>query len=166
MMTPERWRQIKAVFEEAVQRTPAERQHLLDRVCAGDHRLRVEVDEMLAADDRAASFIETPLTEVYPELSGEPIPVSRIGSRLGDYVILSRFGAGGMGEVSLAEDSRLGRKVALKVLTPAFVTNAASPARFLREARLASALDHPNICTIYEAGAADGASRSAADRRS
>jgi serine/threonine-protein kinase len=157
-MKPERWQQIKAVFEEAVQLAPAERQRLLDRVCAGDHPLQVEVDAMLAADDRAASFIERPIAEVEPELFGEPTSVSRIGSRLGDYVILSRLGAGGMGEVYLAEDSRLGRKVALKVLTPASVTNAASSRRFLREARLASALDHPNICTIYEAGAADGRS--------
>lgn len=66
---------------------------------------------------------------------------------------MSRLGAGGMGEFIWR---RLGRKVALKVLTPTFVMNAASHARFLREARLASALDHPNICTIYEADAADG----------
>jgi eukaryotic-like serine/threonine-protein kinase len=79
-------------------------------------------------------------------------------AQIGPYRILSRLGAGGMGEVYLAEDNRLGRKVALKVLAPPFINNAVCHARFLREAQLASALDHPNICTIYEVGAADGVS--------
>ena len=156
-MTPERWQRIKAVFEEALQRAPAERQHLLKSRCAGDHSLRAEVDAMLAADDRAASFIEAPAAEVAPELFAAPTPTLQIGSKLGDYAILSVLGAGGMGQVYLAEDRRLGRKVALKVLTPTFGAPAGHT-RFLREARLASALDHPNICTIYEVGAADGVS--------
>jgi eukaryotic-like serine/threonine-protein kinase len=153
-MNPERWQRIKEIFAEAVQRAPAERPRLLDRMCAGDHSVRVEVDAMLAADDRASNFIEAPAAEVVPALLDDPTPVSHIGSQLGDYAILSRLGAGGMGEVYLAEDRRLRRKVALKVLMP----TAASHARLLREARLASALDHPNICTIYEVGAADGVS--------
>jgi serine/threonine-protein kinase len=105
----------------------------------------MDVDNMLAADDRAVSFIEAPMAEVAPELFGEPTRVSRIGSQFGDYWILSRLGGGGWGGVPGGgpQARAEGRGQATR---RELVSNAASHERFLREARLASAMDHPNIC--------------------
>jgi eukaryotic-like serine/threonine-protein kinase len=155
-MTPERWRVVKQVFGSAVQQDAANRTPYLDRACAGDPLLRADVEAMLASDECAGTFIETPPVDLVPELVAGTRAITPRPTQIGPYRILSLLGAGGMGEVYLAEDTRLGRKVALKVLTPALGINGAARRRFVREARLASALDHPNICTIYEVGAADG----------
>jgi serine/threonine-protein kinase len=155
-MTPERWQIVKRVFECVVQQQPGERTAYLDRSCAGDPLLRADVEAMLASDKCAGTFIETLSVDLVPELVAGTRAITPRPTQIGAYRVLSLVGTGGMGEVYLAEDSRLGRKVALKVLTPEFGTNGASQRRFVREAQLASALDHPNICTIYEVGAADG----------
>jgi eukaryotic-like serine/threonine-protein kinase len=155
-MTPERWRVVKHVFGSAVQQDAANRTPYLDRACAGDPLLRADVEAMLASDECAGTFIETPPVDLVPELVAGTRAITPRPTQIGPYRIVSLLGAGGMGEVYLAEDTRLGRKVALKVLTPALGINGTARRRFVREARLASALDHPNICTIYEVGAADG----------
>ena len=157
-MNPERWPIVKDVFAAALEQEPGQRAAFLDRACAGDPSLRAEVEAMLASDERAASFIEAPVFEVAPELLADDRSDAPLGQTIGRYKTLSRLGAGGMGDVYLAEDATLGRKVALKVLAPHLVADSRSIERFKREARLASALDHPNICTIYEVGAADGTS--------
>lgn len=153
-MTPERWQVVKDVFQAALRRDERQRPAYLDHACAGDPSLRADVDAMLASDERAGSFLEEPVIDRAPELVAEEVHTSRVGSTIGHYRVLSPLGAGGMGEVYRAEDSRLGRQVALKVLLPGLVSNIASRARFFREARLAASLDHPNICTIYEVGEA------------
>jgi eukaryotic-like serine/threonine-protein kinase len=155
-MNPERWEVVKEVFEAALELDPEQHAPYLDRACAGDAEVRREVEAMLIADGQAGPFIDTPVFATAQDLladdeSGSPLPAA-----IGRYTILSRLGAGGMGEVYLAEEATLGRRVALKVLAPYAIAQSGAMERFMREARLASALDHPNICTIYEAGVADG----------
>ena len=155
-MTPERAREITDLLQSALERSAAERASFLDAACAGDPALRAEVEVLLASEGRASQFLEgTALTDaaaaLFAPIDDEPVHPEP-GARIGHYVIERRLGSGGMGEVFLAEDVRLGRKVALKLLDSALVDDSVARARFLREARLASALEHPYICTVYEVG--------------
>ena len=149
-MDPERWQRIKEVLHSALERPPQERASFLTDACAGDSALRLEVDTLIASHERAAGFIESPAFELMAESLDET--QSMVGSELGPYRVTGRLGAGGMGEVYLAEDTRLGRKVALKVLLAHFTRDQERVRRFQQEARAASALNHPNIVTIYEIG--------------
>ena len=155
-MTPERWRQVEEVLQAALEREPAERAALLDRECAGDPSLRGEVESLLASAQPAENFLKATVLADAAPLLDESESGSLIGRSVGHYSIEKQIGSGGMGEVYLAEDARLGRKVALKLLAPALVGDSEPRTRFLREARLASALDHPNICAVHEVGEADG----------
>jgi serine/threonine-protein kinase len=155
-MTPERWHVVKRVFESALDRSSNERTAYLDAVCAGDHSLRAEVDALLVSDGHAGRFIEEPVSQIAPDLLVQSPAAATAGSRIGRYRIVSALGSGGMGEVFLAEDETLGRRVALKVLASQRMEDGESEARFVREAHLASTLDHPNICTVYEAGIDNG----------
>lgn len=149
-MTPERWQQIKGLLQSALERDPNERSNFLDEACIGDPLLRSEVEALIDSHDRAESFIESPAFEVMAQSLSQNDSV--VGSTLGHYQILSRLGGGGMGEIYLAEDVRLGRKVALKALPAHFTKDRERVRRFQQEARAASALNHPNIITIYEIG--------------
>jgi serine/threonine-protein kinase len=157
-MTPERWRVVKDVFDGAVQQHGFARSTYLARVCGDDSALRAELDAMLASDESADGFLQDVLSGLKSEGGPHGDGACSVGSRLAHYRILSELGSGGMGRVYSAEDTRLGRKVALKVLAPEWLDSPGAHARFEREARLASALDHPNICTIYDVGHADGVS--------
>ncbi|MBI4469620.1 MAG: serine/threonine-protein kinase [Acidobacteria bacterium] len=157
-MTPERWQEIKKVFQSALGHRPDQRSALLDRACANDEEMRGKVEAMLQAHQEAGSFIEAPAAEVAAELMAEEQPGSKIGKHIGPYRILSRLGAGGMGEVYLAKDSRLGRQVALKLLPDYFTTDGSRVKCFQQEARAASAISHPNIATLYDIGDVDGVS--------
>src|SRR5437867_1505631 len=154
-MTPERWQRIENLLQSALERKPAERAAFLDQGCLGDEDLRREVESLLASSDQADEFLKSPAFEDAAQLVGDTKNNSMLGRRLGFYQILSQLGAGGMGEVYLAEDRRLGRKVALKVLPAFFTRNEERVQRFKQEARAASALNHPNVATIYEIGETD-----------
>ncbi len=155
-MTPERWRQVEEVLQAALERRPEARAALLDRACAGDPGLRAEVESLLASARPAEEFLASNAFEDSAGLLGDAETASLVGRHVGPYAIEKQIGSGGMGEVYLAEDARLGRKVALKLLSPGLVGDSEPRARFLREARLASALDHPNVCTVHEVGEAGG----------
>jgi eukaryotic-like serine/threonine-protein kinase len=151
-MRAERWQQINDLFQSAAERTPAERPAFLDEACHGDKTLRREVVSLIAAYERAENFIETPAFEVAPELLTNDKTGALIGESIGHYRIESLIGVGGMGEVYLARDELLGRKVALKLLPQRLTTDETQLSRFKSEARTASALNHPNILTVYEIG--------------
>ena len=155
-MTPERWQQIDQLFHSALERAPQERALFITEACAGDEALKREVESLLKSHERAESFIEHPPSDVAAELLAGGRVKLAIGQQIGHYAIMALLGVGGMGEVYLAQDMKLGRKVALKLLPAQFTTEAERVRRFEREARAASSLNHPNILTIYEIGETDG----------
>jgi TolB-like protein/Flp pilus assembly protein TadD len=150
-MVTQRWREIENLYHSACERTPDERRAYLQGACGGDETLRREVESLIANDGLAASFLEsTTGDQKVPEVdeaarvpSGEPI---------GPYVVEGFLRAGGMGEVYQARDTRLNRTVAVKFLPQAAAADPAALERFQREARAASALNHPRICTIHDLG--------------
>jgi serine/threonine protein kinase/Tfp pilus assembly protein PilF len=152
-MKAERWKRVNDLFQSAVERAPGERAAFLDEVCQGDEGLRREVESLLTAYERAENFIEVPAFEVAPELVTNDRAGALVGKVIGHYRIESLIGVGGMGEVYLARDERLGRKAALKLLPNSLTTDETQLSRFKNEARSASALNHPNILTVYEIGA-------------
>jgi Tol biopolymer transport system component len=154
-MKPERFQQVETIFQAALERDPESRAVFLDGACLNDDELRSEVESLLAAHDEAGSFIHAPAVEVAAELMAQEQTDSLPNQSLGQYKIISRIGAGGMGEVYLAQDTRLGRKVALKLLPDFFTNDKDRLTRFHREARAASSLNHPNIITIHEIGQVD-----------
>ena len=151
-MTPERWQQINDLFHSAVERAPEDRAAFLEEACHGDESLRREVEAFIALDERAENFIESPAFEVAPELLTNDTAGALVGESIGHYRIESLIGVGGMGEVYLARDDLLGRKVALKFLPQSLTADEAQLSRLEDEARTASALNHPNILTVHEIG--------------
>src|SRR5262245_31275489 len=151
-MTSERWQQVNDLFQLAADRAPEERTTFLQTACQGDEGLRREVESLIASYERAENFIESPAFEVVPELLTHERTSAIIGESIAHYQIESLIGVGGMGEVYLARDERLGRKVALKFLPERLTANNTQLSRFKSEARAASALNHPNILTVYEIG--------------
>src|SRR6266850_1321360 len=151
-MTPERWHRIKELFESALERPPEERYAFLDHACAGDEFLRKEVESLITAHEQTGSFIDSPAYELGAELLTEDQAETLVGQGIAHYEILSLLGSGGMGEVYLAQDTRLGRKIALKLLATHFTTDKDRLRRFEQEAHSASTLSHPNVCMIHEVG--------------
>ena len=150
-MNPERWQQLKQIFQSALERDPAERSAFLNQACGGDVALRDEVESLITSHNEAGDSIEIMAAEAATKvLSAEQGSIE--GKQIGHYHVLSRIGRGGMGEVFLSQDTRLGRKVALKLLRSDLTGNEDRLRRFQQEARAASALNHPNILTIYEIG--------------
>ena len=157
-MTPEQLNRIEQIYHAALERAGHDRTLFLNEACAGDDQLRHEVVSLIAANNRAADFLKIPVLEAETKmlaLEQPPSPSqSPVGRQIGQYQVLSQLGAGGMGEVFLARDLRLDRKVAIKMLPAEFTQDPSRLRRFEREARAASALNHPNIITIYEIGEA------------
>src|SRR5436853_5347939 len=149
-MTPERVEQIDSLFQEAVHCPLPERASLLDAACAIDKDLRKEVDSLLSFREKADTFLEVPILEATAELICEGLLGSIRGQVIGAYKIEEQLGFGGMGEVYLAEDLKLDRKVAIKFLPSYLEANDLAKRRLLREAKAAAKLDHPNICAVYE----------------
>jgi serine/threonine protein kinase len=156
-MSPERWSQVKQVFYAALERQAADRAVYLDGACRGDDEMRREVDSLLDAHGQPSGLIDKPAFEVAADLEATREFAAAIGRALGPYKILEQIGRGGMGEVYLAQDIRLGRRVALKLLPSRFTSDEARLRRFKQEARAASSLNHPNIITIHEVGQVDDA---------
>src|SRR6059058_1065632 len=151
-MTPERWQQLKQIFQSALERNPAERSAFLSEACADDPALRSQVESLIASHDQAGDSIEAMAAEAATEMLADDKAVSIVGKQIGHYQVGSRIGRGGMGEVFLAHDTSLGRKVALKLLRSDFTRIEERLRRLQQEARAASALNHPNILTIHEIG--------------
>jgi hypothetical protein len=157
-VTPERWRAVKAAFEGALECALGERAAYLDRACAGDAALRAEVASLLAAHDDASGFLGTPAAVLGPA-PPEALPgLLSAGQAVGPYTVLARLGAGGMGEVYVADDARHSRRVALKVVRTEFAAaaGAAGRARFLREVATLARLRHPHVLPLFDSGEADG----------
>jgi serine/threonine protein kinase/Flp pilus assembly protein TadD len=154
-MTPERYQQVCELYHRALELASDERTAFLDGTCGSDEDLRREAESMLVAHEQADTYFAVPALNVAAGLlAGQTIP-SLEGQSLNHYQVLSFLGVGGMGEVYLAEDTRLGRKVAIKLLPAEFTRDADRVRRFEQEARAASALNHPNIITIHEIGQVD-----------
>lgn len=155
-MTPERWQQIDQVFQTVVELNSEERIIFLDKTCGGDEELRREVESLLSSDEQELSLIESPAFEVAAPLLVSDRPELEIGRQFGSYKILALIARGGMGEVYLARDERLERKIALKLLPAEFAADENWLRRFKQEAKVVSALNHPNIVTIHEVGEIEG----------
>src|SRR2546429_589690 len=154
-MRPDRWQQIKELFNDALQREPAQREAFLVAACAGDSDLRAEVENLL--NSYQTDFMAQPAVGEVADLIAGARGQLVSGQRVNQYEIIEPIGAGGMGVVYLAQDTKLKRKVALKLLPHELTDNLDRLQRFEREAHAASALNHPNILTIHEIGASNGA---------
>ena len=150
-MTPDRWRRVEELFEAARPRQAADRAAFLDNACGGEPEVRAEVESLLAALTSGDSFLRSGLSR-----RGEGEDGLAIGTTFGPYSVLAKLGEGGMGEVYLAHDGKLGRDVALKVLPPSLTSDPERRARFAREARTLAAFSHPHVGTIYGLEEVDG----------
>jgi serine/threonine protein kinase len=155
-VTPERWKQVTDLFHATLECDPGDRAAFLDSATAGDPELRREVESLLAAHTSSPDFLEAPAWGVAAELILDD-EHSLSGRTIGPYRVLEQIGRGGMGLVYAAEDTRLGRQVALKALAPDYAADHARRERLRREARAAAALTHPSIATIYALEEIDGA---------
>ena len=151
------WARVNAVFAEAMDLDAAGREQVLARADAAEPEVAAEVRAMLRAHDRPGAFLEAPAWAAAPELLSESAAENSLaGRRIGPYQVQDEVGRGGMGVVYAAEDVRLGRVVALKMLPPAYSRDAVARERLSREARAAAALSHPNIATVYALEDIDG----------
>jgi hypothetical protein len=145
-VTTQQWQLVKELFEAALERDDEDAAAFLAQACPGDLEVRAEVESLLAAHARDSGFMNQPAGNLLIDRN----PVLLTAQHLGNYEVISTLGKGGMGQVYLALDTRLGRKVALKLLPFSNTSDPNHVQRLEQEARTASALNHPNIVTIHE----------------
>ena len=145
MEPDQRHRPISDIYHAALEKPLAERDAFLTEACAGDEVLRQEVESLLQYESQSADFLESPASAMAGPLAGALAGHTMVNRQLGPYTIVAPLGAGGMGEVYRARDSKLGRDVAIKILPPHFTDDPERRARFAREARVLATLNHPNI---------------------
>ena len=154
---PDRWKQIEALFHESLELGPEARAGFLEERCGTDAGLKKEVQMLLESADEPMDFLQQPVVNAAHDLvASSVVELISPGTQIDHYQISRLVGSGGMGQVYLAEDTRLKRKVAIKMLSASRIHDEGGLRRFEREARAASALNHPNILTIYDFGQADG----------
>src|SRR6185503_6626968 len=151
----DRWATAKRIHQAALERHASQRAVFLDEACAGDEALRREVESLLAYEEDAERFMESPALEVTARNISQDRDARLVGRTLSHYQVQSLLGAGGMGEVYLARDPRLDRALALKILPLDLAFDADRLQRFTRDVKAASALNHPNVATIYDIGDSD-----------
>lgn len=156
MIDIDRYRKIDQIFQAALELESHERAPYIREACRGDAALLKEVEDLLASDGQQWELIGSPAFEMVAPLLAKDEPELEPGDSIGHYEVVSLLGVGGMGQVYLAQDAKLGRKVALKLLPPTYTRNESRLRRFQQEARAASALNHPNILTIHELGEVNG----------
>jgi eukaryotic-like serine/threonine-protein kinase len=152
-MDKEKWQEISRIFSSALEKSPVDRENFLLEVCGDDEILRQEIENLLNAHESKDSFIDSPKVGLAPKENQPKLSKDEI---IGSFQIIKMLGAGGMGEVYLANDLRLHRQVAIKVLPRNLMIDENARKRFEREAQSAAALEHPHICTIHEIGEYDG----------
>jgi TolB-like protein/tRNA A-37 threonylcarbamoyl transferase component Bud32/Tfp pilus assembly protein PilF len=148
-MEAEEWEHIESLFHEARALAPEAQAVYLDAACSGDAALRAEVESLLAACNGREHFMEEPAFDLGLKVLAAAPPDSLAGRLIGPYQILKQLGRGGMGEVYLAEDTRLGRRVALKFLSAKLVDDNWAKRQLTKEAQAIAVLDHPNICAVH-----------------
>ena len=148
-MKPERWQEIERIFSSALDVPPGERGAFLEKACAGDDLLRKEVEDLLARQQEADGFFESPAFELTAGALRDESATGAVPSSILHYRMLEKIGEGGMGVVYRATDTRLNREVAIKILPEVFAADRERLARFEREAKLLASLNHPNIAAIH-----------------
>jgi serine/threonine protein kinase len=154
-MQENHWQRIETIFNEAALLPIAERETLVRRQCAGDEELYREVWRLVEDDTEEDEFLQEPIFTLGAQIIENDFLEMPEKAEFASYKLQKLLGRGGMGAVFLAQDTRLNRLVALKILPAAFAQDAERMRRFVQEAKAASALNHPNILTIYETGETD-----------
>lgn len=155
-MVDERWQRVRKVFDAALQQAPEARRDYVREACGEDKDLLTEVESLLSSLEGSADFLERPAVAHIASVIESETRMLAEGTRFGHYEIVRRIGSGGMGDVYLAKDQKLDRRVAIKILNRRVSKDNSNLKRFVREAKAASALNHPNILVIHEIGESEG----------